>query len=80
LPISDGQTSVFHGFGQLLLKRVAIGVQHLGDAVELGGGFGHARALAGDQHMHVAADPWRRSRGARGVVEGGVVVFSNEPE
>ena len=48
--------------GQHVLVRRAVGEQHLGHAVELGGGFGSGpRALAGDQHVHSARRaPWRR--------------------
>ena len=55
-----------HQLGQRLGQPVGVGraldVDHLGDAVELGGRLGHRGAvLAGDQQVDVAAHaPWRR--------------------
>ena len=66
--------------GEPMLQRVALGEQHLGDAVELrsgfGGGFG---VLAGDEHMDVAAQlPRGRQRLGGLVGQRGVVVIGNE--
>ena len=50
--------------GELVLVGRGVGQQHLLDAVELGGGIGDGFAvLAGDQHVHVAAE--RLGRGQR---------------
>ena len=55
--------------GEALLELVGIGEQHLGDAVELGGGVGRGLgALAGDQHMHVGADLQRGRQRLGGLV------------
>ena len=43
--------------GELMRVGGAVGEQHLGDAVELGGGLGDGAAvLAGDEHVHLAAE------------------------
>ena len=65
--------------GQHVLVGRRIGEQHLLDAVELGGGIGHRLRLAGDQHVHVAAQ--RLGGGQRlvgGILERLVVVLGEE--
>ena len=60
--------------------RLAVGQQHLGDAIELGRRFGdRARTLARHQHMHVGAE--RFGGGERlvgGILERLVVVLGDE--
>ncbi|MNC60467.1 hypothetical protein D3C75_1103480 [compost metagenome] len=57
-----------------------VGDQHLGDAGDLGGRFGHCTAtLAGDQHMDVATDLLGGGHGVEGGrCQDGVVVFGND--
>ena len=66
--------------GEHVLVEGGVGEQHLLDAVELGGGIRHRLAvLAGDQHMHVAAE--RLGRGERlggRVLERLVIVLGDE--
>ena len=59
---------------------VALGEQHLAHAVELGRRLGRAPGvLAGDEHMHLAAQRLRcRQRLGGGVLEGLIVVFGNQ--
>ena len=69
-----------HVFGQAVCIGVAVGVQHLADAGDLGSGLGGgARVVAGDQHMHIATDGFGGGDGVEcGALDGGVVVFSND--
>ena len=67
-------------FRQLVGIGRVVGDQYLGDAGDLGGGFGHrATALTGDQHMDIATDLLGSRHGVQGGrSQGGVVVFGND--
>ena len=71
-----------HLLGQLVAELRRIGEQHLGGAVELGGGLGDGLAVgAGHQHVHVLAE---RLGGGHGLGGGGaerlVVVVGDEKD
>ena len=66
-------------FGQAMGQAGGVGVQHLGDTGDLGGGLGgFGGVLAGDQHVDVATAGQRSGDGVQGGgLDGGVVVFGH---
>ncbi len=66
--------------GELLGQARAVGVQHLGHALDLRGGLGRAGGvLAGDEHVNVAAALDGGGDGVeRGALQGAVVVFGDD--
>src|SRR5690606_19774942 len=68
--------------GQAVVQRRAVGEDDLGDAGDLGGGFGRGRGVgASHEHMHAAATLGGRGDGVeRGALEAVVVVFGNDED
>ena len=66
--------------GLAVLEAGGIGVQHLGDAGDLRSRLGDCgSAMAGDEHMDLAAASQRSGDGVEGgALEGAVVVFSHD--
>ena len=69
-------------FRQLVGVGGVVGDQHLGDALDLGGGFGHGgNVLSGDQHVDVAANGLGSGNGVQGGSrQGRVVVLSDNQD
>ena len=65
--------------GQIVGKARIVGKQHLGDAGKLGGCIGGSLgALAGDQHMHIAADLGSRRQRLGGLVGKACIVVVSQ--
>ncbi|EGE60965.1 hypothetical protein RHECNPAF_13300157 [Rhizobium etli CNPAF512] len=65
--------------GEIVGQRIAFGEQNVGDACELGSGIGsRLGALAGDQHVHVAANLGSGRQCLGGLVGKGCVVVVSQ--